>query len=118
MKSLQTAARIAAWIALALICFVTLSNAHLRPYIFRTGALDRVVGFAVLGFLLILAYPQRPGVIAILVIGAAVALELLQLVTPDRDARLIDAAEKMAGGMIGMASARYLWVAITARMRS
>ena len=45
-----------------------------------------------------------------LVFGSAVILELLQIVTPDRDARIIDAVEKLAGGAAGIVAGKVLLV--------
>ena len=45
-----------------------------------------------------------------LVFGSAVILELLQIVTPDRDARIIDAVEKLAGGAAGIVAGNALLV--------
>jgi len=41
-----------------------------------------------------------------LLLAGAISLELLQLLTPDRHARLIDATTKLAGGFIGLIAAR------------
>jgi hypothetical protein len=40
------------------------------------------------------------------VLGGAITLELLQLVTPDRHARFHDAMEKVAGGAISITITR------------
>jgi hypothetical protein len=49
----------------------------------------------------------RTGCLACLIVfGAAIVLELLQIVIPDRDARVIDAFEKLAGGATGVWAAR------------
>jgi VanZ family protein len=37
---------------------------------------------------------------------APVLLELLQIIIPDRDARIVDAAEKLTGGAVGISAAR------------
>jgi len=95
----------AAWACFALIGFVTLGPVHFRPHIFRSTGLDRSAGFAVLGFLLGIAYSRRLLTVSILVIGGAVVLEALQFLTPDRDARLIDLIVKAAGGAFGIVMA-------------
>ena len=95
----------AAWACLALIGFLTLGPVHFRPHIFHSSGLDRSAAYAALGFLFAIAYPRRLLAIAILVIGCAVALEALQLLTPDRDARLIDLIMKAAGGALGIIAA-------------
>jgi VanZ family protein len=40
--------------------------------------------------------------VGLIVLGSAVLLEALQLLTPDRHGRIQDALEKMAGGVIGI----------------
>ena len=66
----------------------------------------RLVLVRVLGALFALAYPRRPVLICCVVFGAALILELLQTVTPDRHGTLIDALEKLAGGAAGILIAR------------
>ena len=61
-----------------------------------------------MGFLFCLAYPRRLLFICCLVLGSAILLELLQLIIPDRDARVIDATEKFLGGAAGILVARAL----------
>ena len=49
--------------------------------------------------------------------GSAVILELLQILIPDRDARVLDALEKMAGGAAGILAARAVLALITIQGR-
>ena len=42
------------------------------------------------------------------VLGSAIALELMQTLTPDRHGTLLDAAEKIAGGACGILTAKAL----------
>jgi VanZ family protein len=49
------------------------------------------------------AYPRRIVFVCLVVLGSAALLELAQLLTPDRHARLADAIEKIAGGGVGIA---------------
>jgi hypothetical protein len=92
---------IASWSALALIAFVTLSPIEDRPT-FGSAQLERFIAFALLGFAFVRAYPRRPLFSAAIVIGCAVWLEALQLLTPDRHGRLLDALVKLTGGMCGI----------------
>ena len=48
------------------------------------------------------AYPNRRALFALLVVGAAVVLEFLQLFLLDRDARFLEMLVKVAGGLAGM----------------
>jgi VanZ family protein len=44
--------------------------------------------------------------VCLIVLGRAVLLEILQLLTPDRHGRIPDAIEKMTGGVAGIAVAQ------------
>ena len=90
----------AAWGCLAFITFATLSPRGLRPHLTDVG-LEHVAAFAVAGSLFGLAYPGRPILVIILVLGSATLLELLQLVTPDRHAHVLDLGQKLLGGSLG-----------------
>jgi VanZ family protein len=93
---------IAAWGALAFIVFATLSPIRDRPTLSGSASLEHVAAFAVLGILFCLAYPRHTMLVCLVVFGAAVLLELLQLLTPDRHGRMADALEKVLGGAIGI----------------
>ena len=69
---------------------------------------ERFGAFGLLGLLFCLAYPRRIALVCALVFGSAVVLELLQIVIADRDARVIDAVEKLVGGAAGIVSSRAL----------
>ena len=69
--------------------------------------LEHVGAFAVIGFLFSVTY-TRTTLVCLLVLGSAVILELLQLVVPDRDARVIDAVEKLIGGGVGIIAAKIM----------
>ena len=71
---------------------------------------ERFGAYGLLGLLFRLAYPRRIAPLCALVFGSAVILELLQIVIPDRDARVIDAVEKLAGGAAGIVAGKALLV--------
>lgn len=101
---LTTFLRIAAWSALAAIAIMTLGPISARPVIVATSAqAERLLAFAMLGVLFGLAYPGRWRTVLILMVGAAISLEALQLVMPGRHGRLPDLVAKMIGGLGGMA---------------
>jgi VanZ family protein len=105
----RTVTTTAAWTSLAFIAYATLSPLNERPPEFETDLfshLDHYLAFAIAGSLFGLAYPRRMFSVCILVLGSAVILELLQLLTPDRHARVIDAVRKIIGGTIGISFAR------------
>jgi VanZ family protein len=93
---------VAAWGCLAFIIYATLSPIGERPTVASSAALERFVAFAVLGVLFCLAYPRHRVFTFAIVLGSAVLLELAQLLTPDRHGELVDAVQKMAGGISGI----------------
>ena len=109
--NLQKISLCAAWLCIAFIIYATLSPLGSRPELTvdepaRIVFLERFLAYALMGFLLTLAYPRRSLLVLLLIIGLAIGLELSQLLIPDRDARVIDAIEKLAGGLIGIWLAR------------
>jgi len=101
----QKLVALAAWATLAFITFATLSPIGLRPHLVADIGIEHVAAFSVAGLLFGLAYPRRVIPVIALVLGSAVLLEVLQLITPDRHARLLDLALKLLGGSIGIAIA-------------
>jgi len=102
---------LAAWACLIFIIYATLSSAGARPELTGTEPawvvfIERFGAYALLGLLFCLAYPGRVALVCLLVFGGAVLLELLQIFIPDRDARVVDAAEKLTGGAVGISAAR------------
>lgn len=97
---------VAAWALLALIAYVTVSPIHQRPTSLTSSSVEHLAAFLILGVLFCLAYPRRLALIWLIVLGSAVLLEVLQLITPDRHARISDAIEKMAGGAFGILGGR------------
>jgi hypothetical protein len=90
-----------AWASLAAVAFVTLSPIGMRPVLMPPGY-EHFFAFAVIGLLFGLAYPRHWLLIGVAVIGSAVGLELLQLITPGRHGRLLDLAQKIVGGTCGL----------------
>jgi hypothetical protein len=88
-----------AWGALGVIVFATLSPLGLRPHL-ASQHREHFAAFAAVGLLFGLAY-RRPVLVLVLLCAAAVVLELLQLLTPDRHGRAIDVAFKLAGAGAG-----------------
>jgi VanZ family protein len=106
---LRTITATAAWTSLAFIAYATVSPLNERPELV-TGSLfshlDHYLAFLVAGSLFGLAYPRQTFFVCIIVFGSAVLLELAQLLTADRHARVMDAVRKLIGGAIGIAFAR------------
>lgn len=97
---------------LAFIVYATLCPIHDRPHFwglhepYRVAVLERLTAFLVLGFATRLAMPRWRSVL--LVLAAAIGLEVLQNLVPHRDPRLIDAVVKVVGGTIGIIFAECL----------
>jgi hypothetical protein len=91
-----------AWALLCFIAYATVSPIGSRPTLPTSTSLEHVAAFATVGFLFHLAYPRHAMFVWLVVIGSAALFELMQLVTLDRHARLMDAFEKMAGGSLGI----------------
>jgi VanZ like family len=60
---------------------------------------EHFAAFALTGMALALGYPNRMRLVIVIVIGSAFTLEALQLLTPDRHGRVLDALVKAAGGI-------------------
>jgi len=104
-----------AWVSTAAVIYATFFRAKivyklygkLSPIISRPTRkpfqhLAHVIAFAVVGLLLSCAYPRHAMLVVGAVVGGAAILEFLQVFTPDRHAKLIDALWKMAGGVLGV----------------
>lgn len=102
----------AGWLALALVAFVTLGPIYDRPTI-APAPIEHFAAFFVLGLVFVLAYPNRTVLVTLIVVGSAIALEALQLFTPDRHGRLIDALVKVAGGLCGISLSSLVRTVIT-----
>jgi VanZ family protein len=95
---------VAAWAFLAFIIYATVSPLRDRPTLFSSAHLEHIGAFAVLGGLFCLVYPRQIVLVCLIVLGSAALLEVLQLLTPDRHGRLLDAIEKIVGGAAGIAA--------------
>jgi VanZ family protein len=94
-------AAVMAWLLLAAIALATLSPINFRP---QTGHvfLERFLAFVALGGAFTVGYPRRIRFAACITLLAAIGLEAAQLLAPGRHARVIDAGEKLLGGMVGL----------------
>jgi len=89
------------WLTLTFIIFATLSPAGARPSV-SSPHLEHFAAFAFMGVAFVLAYPNRILLVMLIVVGAALGLETLQLLTPDRHGRAVDAFIKALGGISGI----------------
>jgi hypothetical protein len=104
--------RVAAWLLLAAVAFVTLAPIGWRPETGASANIERFAAFAAIGLAFGLAYPRQLWLVAVVVLGTAVALEILQLVAVTRHAGLRDLIAKLAGGTSGIIAG---WVIAAAR---
>jgi hypothetical protein len=102
----------AAWSALALIAFLTISPQNMRPVATADPDIERFAAFALVGLLFGLAYPRRLVVDASFVMIAAGVLEAFQLMTRDRHGHIADAFVKAAGGAFGVAVALIILITL------
>jgi VanZ family protein len=98
---MTTLLRLGAWLLAAAVTIFTLGPPRYRPHALLGQDVDHSIAFLLVGLAFAFAYPQhrRPAVaLSVVVIGA---LELLQLVSPGRHARLedflVDALAAIAG---------------------
>src|ERR1700688_4146643 len=98
---IQRLSLVAGWLALAFIVYATLSPIEDRPVVAGLQ-FEHFAAFALMGIALALGYPKRLRLVILIVIGSAFTLEALQLLTPDRHGRVIDALVKAAGGICGI----------------
>jgi hypothetical protein len=98
--------KIPAWASLCFIAYATLSPVRDRPTLLISSSVEHLAAFAVFGALFCLAYPRRIPAVLVFVVSSAALLEVLQLLTPDRHARILDAFQKIVGGILGVFAGR------------
>jgi VanZ family protein len=94
------------WIGLAIVAFVTLCPITLRPHIFDNSHIEHFSAFAIIGLMFCMGYPRQTVLIAVVVLGAATLLEVMQLLTSDRHGRIPDLEFKLAGAVVGIAAGK------------
>jgi VanZ family protein len=108
---IQRVSAVAGWLTLAFIVYATLSPIDARP-VLAGPQFEHFAAFALMGLAFGLAYPSRVFLVVAIVVGSAFMLEALQLLTPDRHGRLLDALVKAAGGVCGIGVSQFgplLW---------
>jgi VanZ family protein len=106
------ASRILAWLLATAVTFATLGPAQLRPHAAELGqAGEHTLAFILVGLAFAVAYPRHRVVAAGVSVIAIGILELLQLVTPGRHARLSDFVVDALAALAGFAIASVIgWV--------
>ena len=112
---IQRVSIVAGWLALAFIVYATLSPIDARPVIARPQ-FEHFAAFALMGLAFGLAYPNRLLFVLALVLGSAFGLEALQLLTPDRHARVLDALVKATGGICGISAGQLMSLLLRTRV--
>ncbi len=101
IRGVRTAARVLFWLVLLFIAFVTLSPIELRPETELPAHVERLVAFATVGALAMVAYPERRLRWFWALIVAAALLEAGQHLVAGRHGRLIDFDVKAVGTLVG-----------------
>jgi VanZ family protein len=104
----------AAWLTLAFIAYSTLSPLGLRPEVTNPD-IERFCAYTIAGFLFVMAYPRRTILVLAIVIGAAIVLEALQLLTPDRHGKFANLVVKASGGIAGVVSAAFIYYLVRSK---
>jgi glycopeptide antibiotics resistance protein len=92
----------AAWLMLALIFASTVVPIELRPHSPFSANWERLLSFFAVGLLFTLAYPRRLLLVVVLLVGAAIGFEVLQLFAGTRHAHVRDMLVKLAGAVTGV----------------
>jgi VanZ family protein len=98
----------------AIIIYSTLAPIGSRPHSIFDPEFERFGAYLSLGVAAMLAFPRHVIAVSGATAGLAVGLELLQLVDPGRDGRIIDAGTKVLGALVGAATT---WIAGAVRKR-
>ena len=89
------------WLVLLFIAFVTLSPIQMRPETGWPAPVERLVAFAMVGVLLMMAYPRHRLRWFWSLIFAAALLEAGQNLVVGRHGRIIDFDVKAVGALVG-----------------
>ncbi len=106
---------VVAWAVLIFIVYATISPIGDRPSMPASTTFQHLAAFAALGALFCLAYPRQIPLVCLIVLGSALSLELMQMLTPDRHGRVQDAIEKISGGAAGILAGRAILYSEQAR---
>lgn len=94
--------RLLAWLLLFGLVVVTVGPLSLRPVTPLPTQLERALALLLIGFVFALAYPRHIVLVAALVLGTTIVLELVQVFEPSRHGRIVDVSVKLIGGGIGL----------------
>jgi len=105
-RGLHRAITLLAWLCLLYVAIATLGPISSRPSTGFSPQIERVAAYALVGVLFALAYPRHIILAGLVVLGAALVLEVFQLVMPTRHGRVLDAGFKVAGSVVGLGAGR------------
>jgi hypothetical protein len=104
-----------AWASIAMVFYATVTDVNfvyslyfrlspllLQPDMRSFARFEHVIAFACLGALFCFAYPDRIVSVSCALFMTVVSLEYLQTWTADRHGTVVDACEKIAGGILGI----------------
>jgi hypothetical protein len=100
--------RLLAWLLLLGLVIVTAGPIGWRPVTPLPAQVERAVALMVVGFVFALAYPRQIWLVALLVFGTTILLEVLQVFEPSRHGRLVDATVKLIGGAVGLLAGGFI----------
>lgn len=100
--SFRSVARLMVGCGLVAIAIFTLLPIEWRPLTALPGNFERAASFLIFGILLALAFPRHLFAVAVTVVLAAGALEVLQLLAPGRHPRRYDIWIKGISGITGV----------------
>ncbi|MDK4701430.1 hypothetical protein PH562_04210 [Rhizobium sp. CNPSo 4062] len=91
-----------AWIVLGLIVVTTVVPVGTKYPLMAMASIDSVIPFGLLGFLLVMAYPEDRRIIALVCILVAAASEALALILPQKCLRIERAILKVLATVSGL----------------
>ncbi|MDK4712357.1 hypothetical protein [Rhizobium sp. CNPSo 4039] len=91
-----------AWIVLGLIAVTTVVSAGAKYPLMAMASIDSIIPFGLLGFLLVVAYPEDRRIIALVCILVAAASESLALILPQKCLRIERAILKVLATVSGL----------------
>lgn len=110
----QRLVNLGAWLLLGAVALATVAPIGWRPVTGLSDQIERFAAFALIGLAFSMAYPRRLWLVVPLVLGAAVAFELMQFLVQSRHPGLRDVVAKLVGGTGGILAG---WVIPIVRRR-
>jgi VanZ family protein len=103
VASIKLVAKVAGWLLLAVIVFLTLSPASYRPVTKFGHNLEHFLIHLALGIIFGIGYARQWWLVALGLVGLIAAVEFAQLFVPGRHARLKDLVIDVGAACLGVA---------------